>query len=360
MTNRTPLHDVLTQERIDTMRSTVLSEIERPESRTTQRRLPVWLLTSAAVAALVLGFGFLAAVLDQGAGRTDFSIAEPAEETGWVATPTQGDGSEDTADSDSSGAGEIAPGAQSDPSPRGAIGDSAEASESMITTGTVRLTASEPVAASSELADFVVANQGRVDARRESGNGTTSRVELTVRLPPDRVEAFTQRAHEIAEVEEVAVNNDNVTDRVRDLETRIDSLRVSITRLEDLIAEADTTEDLLRIEELLSSRQFELESLLAEQRNLNNSVTLATLSISINAHPQASSFQPNGFAHGVLTSWNALVGTVNTLVTAFGFALVWVVPVGIIVGSAWLFRWLFRRPRQHTQPAEGSEPTSDS
>jgi Domain of unknown function (DUF4349) len=82
---------------------------------------------------------------------------------------------------------------------------------------------------------------------------------------------------------------DDVTAQYVDLEGRIASQRISVDRMRELYAKANTVEELARAEGELARRESELESMLGQKRVLDGRVDLATLTISIHPDPAATS-----------------------------------------------------------------------
>ena len=75
----------------------------------------------------------------------------------------------------------------------------------------------------------------------------------------------------------------DVTGKVADVDSRVDSARESILRLRTLYADATKVSDVIAIEQELATRQAELESLEAQQRALSTQTSQATVRLSLTA-----------------------------------------------------------------------------
>lgn len=100
---------------------------------------------------------------------------------------------------------------------------------------------------------------------------------LTIRIPADRVEEFTQAVSGIANVVSTNVSRDDITLQYVDTESRVTALKTEEARLLELLAQAQTMSDLLEIEARLSDVRYELESYSSQLRVYDNQVDYATI-----------------------------------------------------------------------------------
>jgi hypothetical protein len=207
----------------------------------------------------------------------------------------------------------------------------ADGDEKMIVTGYLVMTVERPTEAAAEVASIVERAGGRVDARSETApdGEDKGRAELTVRIPTDQLTKTLESIKDVGTVESVEQGKQNVTAQVRDLESRIKALRTSVDRLIALMADADTTADLISIESALSDRQSNLESLESQKRSLDDLVELSTYTIQLGTEQDAPVDEPDTFLSGLITGWNAFVGFFSFLLVAFGVLLPWIVLVGL-------------------------------
>lgn len=350
MNNHIEPGDVLTAERIADMRAAVMNQIEAdsaepaPPKRSRRRLSPALIAAAAVVTAGSIGVG----VLETRSGGQS--------ESGLVARTTS-----DSASSESSA---IAPDA--------GAGDSGERADlaytdsespvdpsdrDVITTGHVELVVPRVSDAVSDIEQIAVDLGGRIDSRNVSGDGqsTGRSIELpspdrsrgwgsvVVRIPPDQVGTFTKELRDLGVVDSLSINKSDVTSQTADLDARIRSLQVSVERLTEIMAEADTATELLAAETQLSQRQAELESLQAQRRTLGGQVELASITVELRPESRVSEIEPGGFLGGLERGWDALVSTANAALVGFGILLPWLIPLGII---AFIARLAWRRYRR--------------
>ncbi len=134
----------------------------------------------------------------------------------------------------------------------------------------------------------------------------------------------------------------DVTDQLVDLEIRISVERDVIARFQALLGDATAFEDIVDIERVISERTITLEQLLASQRNLENRVELATLTVTLQyAAPVA---EPAGAVDGGDDSigdawragWDVFVGILFTIALAMAVAAPFLATATLVVGAVWL------------------------
>lgn len=153
----------------------------------------------------------------------------------------------------------------------------------------------------------------------------------------------------------------DVTDQVVDVESRIATQRASVARVRELMERATELSDVVTLEGQLSSRQAELESLLARQASLKDRTTLATITLTLTEAetPEVKEDDDPGFLDALGGGWDALVATLRWIAVAIGA----VAPFAALLGLLYaVWRWLVRpRLRVRTRPSvTAAEVTSPS
>lgn len=225
------------------------------------------------------------------------------------------------------------------------------ADRSIIVTGWVTLTVDDPAASADEVAALAASVGGRIDSRTQDAGDDRSpaTASLTIRVPVDAVTEVTDALGELGDIEQIQISESDVTSTVVDLDARIDSLRGSVDRLIALMADADDTSDLITIEDALSYRQAELESLIAQRTAIGDQVALSTITIELWADGIAPVDEPGDFLSGLATGWEALIAFGSGFLVLLGVLLPWLVVLGL-VGLA-VFVLLRRRRRGGTARA---------
>ena len=310
----------LDERRIDAMRSSIMHSVDADVARRGRRvRRGVGALAAACFVVVIGGVGFSQLVNpDGGSSDSAGSSAAMAPEAGGDAAL------QDSADEKATR--EIAP----------------RDVREVITTGSVDVTVDDPRDVAKRFAAWVESKSGRVDGRTESkdGEGRTS-ASLTVRVPSGQMSDALAKLATYGDVGTVDVQNEDVTAQGQDLDARIKALEISIDRLEKILAEAGSSAEVVRAEDALTQRQEQLESLQAQRKALTDQVSLSTLNVELIQKGSASTVSPGGFQGGLTKGWDALVDTVNGIVSLAGVLVPW-----LVVGAGgWIIWWGIRRRR---------------
>ncbi|MET7848456.1 DUF4349 domain-containing protein [Streptomyces avermitilis] len=154
---------------------------------------------------------------------------------------------------------------------------------------------------------------------------------------------------------------EDVTDQVVDVESRIKSQRASVARVRDLMDKATKLSDVVSLEGELSSREADLEALLAQQASLKDRTSLATITLSLSETPvkkAAAKDEDPGFLDALAGGWHVFVTLLRWIALAFGAVLPFAAVAALVV-----FVWvrlvrprLPRRPAPATTAAPGAIP----
>jgi hypothetical protein len=224
---------------------------------------------------------------------------------------------------------------------------------SLIVTGAMTLTAKVPVDAAADAIRIVETAGGRIDGRQESApvNGDKGSATLTLRIPTDHLDTTIDKLKELGELEDLTTDAVDVTSQVKDIDARVKSLQISVDRLSAFLASAKDIDDLLALEQTLSSRQSDLESMLAQQRSIAEQVSMATITLYLISEADAPADPPPAtFLTGLEAGWNSFVTFVSGVVILFGILLPWIVFFGIIAVVVVFF--VRRSMRRAAKPAE--------
>lgn len=168
------------------------------------------------------------------------------------------------------------------------------------------------------------------------------RASLTVRIPAEDVDSFTQQLSGIANVVSTNKSLEDVTLQYTDTQTRITALETEQARLLELMEAAETMADLLEIEARLTDVRYELESYTSRLRLYDNQIDYATIYLSIDEVQEYTPVEP--------TVWERISGGFRSSLKGLGTGLVdllvWVlanlpyilVYGGICVGLFFLLR----------------------
>ena len=135
----------------------------------------------------------------------------------------------------------------------------------------------------STLEKQVVAMGGYIE-NMETYNGSTysgyrseRNASMTIRIPKDKLDAFLNTVSDISNVVRRSENVDDVTLAYVDTESRRNALRTEQERLLELLAVAQSIDEIIMIEDRLSDVRYELESMESQLRTYDNKVDYSTV-----------------------------------------------------------------------------------
>lgn len=218
----------------------------------------------------------------------------------------------------------------------------APAEPSVITTGYLTMSAEAPAATADDISRLVTDAGGRVSSRSDYTPvdfGQPSSY-LEVRIPSDEFESIVESITELGSVQEISVNTQDVSLQKIDLDARIQVLDVAIERLASLLAEAETTTDIVTIESALTERQAERDSLQSQRDYLGDQTLFATLSINVITPADATPADPDGFSDGLERGWLAILAFFAGAIVWAGILVPWIGLAAVLVATIWLVRKL--------------------
>ncbi|MFE7748582.1 DUF4349 domain-containing protein [Streptomyces sp. NPDC057428] len=154
----------------------------------------------------------------------------------------------------------------------------------------------------------------RIDDRYDTSH-------LVLRVPQDRYDEVLSRLAGSGKLRSRTSNAKDVTGQVVDVDSRIATQRASVARVRDLMDKAEKLTDVVALEGELSSRQADLESLLAQQASLKDRTSLATVTLELN-EPDEDATDPEdedtGFLDALAGGWDAFVTMLRWIAVAIG------------------------------------------
>ncbi|MDQ0793243.1 DUF4349 domain-containing protein [Streptomyces sp. B1I3] len=159
------------------------------------------------------------------------------------------------------------------------------------------------------------------DERTERVDDTHEMSHLVLRVPQDRYESVLRTLAGSGKLLSRTSGAKDVTGQVVDVESRISTQRASVARVRSLMDKAERLSDVVTLEGELSSRQADLESLLAQQASLKDRTSLATITLDLREPYEdgkdAEDEEP-GFLDALGAGWDAFVAMVRWIALAVG------------------------------------------
>ncbi|MBU4555379.1 MAG: DUF4349 domain-containing protein [Actinobacteria bacterium] len=167
---------------------------------------------------------------------------------------------------------------------------------------------------------------------------------LTVRIPADQLDSFTEEISALGKVLRQAENEQDVTQQHVDLKARLVNLQATESRLREFFAKAKNVTEMLAIEQELTRVRGDIESMQAQISYLERQAALSTVTIELTGptplvEPAGEDW---GFATSVRQALRGFIGTINATIVVIGT----LAPLLIILALAYfIIRAAVRRSR---------------
>lgn len=232
----------------------------------------VSLLLALVLALLLAGCG-----ASKAAGGASDSMAASEPEAGYWSNNSKSDDSYDEDGYDAEGE----PAAASDPASRPV---------KMIYNGYMEMQTQDFDAAASGIEALVRELGGYFQQSSVSNRGSSSYRygSYTIRIPAAQFEAFFQRAGQLCHVTYTNTTADDVSESYYDTEARLETARIKLERLQQLLAKATSMEDIITIESAISETEWDIENLSGTLRHYDALVDYATVNVELSEVYQLS------------------------------------------------------------------------
>ena len=225
--------------------------------------------------ALVLALVLAGCGASKAAGGASDSMAASEPETGYWSNNSKSDDSydEDGYDADGTPA--------SDPASRPV---------KMIYNGYMEMQTQDFDAAASGIEALVRELGGYFQQSSVSNRGSSSYRygSYTIRIPAAQFETFFQRAGQLCHVTYTNTTADDVSESYYDTEARLETARIKLERLQQLLAKATSMEDIITIESAISETEWDIENLSGTLRHYDALVDYATVNVELSEVYQLS------------------------------------------------------------------------
>ncbi|AEV88616.1 hypothetical protein ACWT_7605 [Actinoplanes sp. SE50] len=224
---------------------------------------------------------------------------------------------------------------------------------SIIYTGSITVQVKDVNAAAAQATGIAAGTGGFVGGDdRQSGNSGAATATLTLRIPAAKFSAALQQIAGLGVEKNRAINTQDVTEEVVDLDARLAVQQARVDSGRKLLAQAKSLSDLVMLEKEVATRESDLASLQAKKRRLADLTALSTVTVVLlgpDAAVAAPAAASPGFLSGLRNGWHALVASLSVLLTVLGALLPWFLVLGVPAWALWYFTRRYRRARSTPQ-----------
>lgn len=104
---------------------------------------------------------------------------------------------------------------------------------------------------------------------------------LTVRVPSEQYESFCNQVGELCHVTWSDSSAENITQTYYDTQSRLETAKIKLDRLQELLSKATSMEDIITIESAISETEYEIEGLSGTLRNYDALVSYSTVCLNL-------------------------------------------------------------------------------
>ncbi len=239
--------------------------------------------------------------------------------------------------------------------------EAATVERKVIKTAEVDVELDDIESAQRRIIELVDQRDGFIESMTVNDYDTSRNAQIVARVPSDHFREVYEGVRELGKVTRDHIGGQDVTQEYMDLERRIANLQAQEVRVREMFEDADTVEDLLKVEQRLTEVRGQIEQLQGRLRYLKDQVGFSTLTISLYEPGDAPIEEPEGWklSYHLRGAWMALVGAFRSLV----YGVIWIVIAGAVVWVPLLIvillirRWALRR---QARSASEKQPSDES
>lgn len=162
-----------------------------------------------------------------------------------------------------------------------------------------------------------------LDVYNYSGS-THASCDITIRVPAEKADALIDFLDSETNITSMGKNVDNATEEYIDIESRVGVYRTEQKRLQEMLAEADTIDTMLTLQQRLTQVTADIESYESRLRNIDKLVSYSTLNVHMSEVEKETSLAEKN--EGMFAEiWRKLKDNVYILAKTVRAFIVWLV-----------------------------------
>lgn len=103
----------------------------------------------------------------------------------------------------------------------------------------------------------------------------------TVRVPAERFEDFLHQIGDLCHVSYQTQSAEDVSEYYYDMESRLETAKIKLDRLQDLLSRAELMEDIITLESAISDTEYQIERLSGEKRHYDALIGYSTIYVTL-------------------------------------------------------------------------------
>ena len=186
--------------------------------------------------------------------------------------------------------------------------------------------------------------------------------DYTLRIPAERYEEFLNQAGTLCHETWRSTSQEDISEVYYDTQGRLKTQQIKLERLQDLLAKAETMEDIITIESAISETEMLIDNYSGTLRHYDGKVDYATVSISLREVYKYSNTEeaPTTFAsrlgNSFSSGWSNFVDGMEDLVVGLAYGWMWLV----ILGAAAVIGFRAARKKIRLSDRKKAEKSDDN
>lgn len=184
----------------------------------------------------------------------------------------------------------------------------------------------------------------------------------TIRVPAEQFQNLLTQVGQLCHVVRQEEGQQNISEQYYDAESRLVTQQTKLERLQTLLSQAESMEDIITIESAISETELAIEQLTGTLRQYDSLVDYSTVNISLEEVYRLSNTEeaPQSFGGRLGTAfsegWKAFTEGLENLAVALAYGWIWVILGAVIVVAAVR---IVRRRRNLIKVGKTKEPGDD-
>ena len=194
----------------------------------------------------------------------------------------------------------------------------------------------------------------------DSESDAPRRLHMSLRVPSQQLDAFLSGLSGIGRITDRSESTTDMTVQYTDNAARLQTLRDKLTRLNELIKQAEDVESLIQIEEAISDTQYQIDRYETSQRDIDRQADMSAVSVTLIEETAAQSASASNIslgeriraALGASVEWMGRF--LRDMLVFVVMALPWILSAAVIIVVVWLV-WRRRRAAKQNNTSSGEE-----
>lgn len=184
----------------------------------------------------------------------------------------------------------------------------------------------------------------------------------TIRVPAENFQRFLDQAGEMAHLTWCNTNQENITEVYYDTQGRLETQKIKLERLQELLRQAKAMEDIISLESAISETEWQIDNLSGTMRHYDALVDYSTINVDLNEVYRLSNTEiapltfgqrlGNALSEGLRNFGDGM----EDLAVALAYSWLWIVLLAVILIVVWN---VVRKVRRKRLAPKGTEDQTE-